>query len=608
MRSSETRRSLLWRLGLPTVVVQVVASIVVAWITVSVVEEFNQSKIESLLSRYTMHLEVLLQSDPKAEDAILREWNSTSPDVRLTLIGGSGRVRWDSDSDSTKMENHGDRPEILGAITSGQAVQTRFSATIGERMTYVARRIEIGGEPFIIRASMRSDLAQAQVMPIIWSIVIVLAALLGVTLCTVAFVSRDVDRHVRRLSVGAERIAAGDFEYRSEPDLPGALATLGMSLDRIANDQGERIRQLSVQQSEMQGILFAMSTGVIAMDLDGHVISVNPAASRILALDELDVRGRPLERLEIDARLIEFARSVSEAGGHGSSEITLDSLEGRQIVINSEPIHDDDDRQVGTVLVLDDVTRLRQLEAMRTDFASNVSHELRTPITAIQGYAELLLDEQDDAKRRQYTDVVARHATRLSAIIEDLLSLSRLEDPEGSHLPEREILAAHELLDGVVRACSDEAASRDIVLEVECDEPLTCHGSRQLLEQAVSNLVVNAIRYGPPQSTVRLSAWSQGSLLHIAVADEGPGIDESSRRRLFERFYRIDQGRSREVGGTGLGLAIVKHIALAHGGSVDVETAPGRGSVFTVTLPTSSEHTQYIQSSDGASLMPQHGH
>ena len=590
MRPSDSRRSLLWRLGFPIVVVQVIASVAVAWITVSVIEEFNQSRIEGLLSRYTGHLEALLQSDPRDEAAILRQWHTASPDVRLTLIGASGRVRWDSDSNPTGMESHGDRPEIRDAIASGHAVQTRFSATIGEPMTYVARRLEIDGEPSIIRASMRSNLARAQVMPIIWSIVIVLAALLLVTLCTVAIVSRDVGRHIRRLSAGAERIASGDFDYRAGPDLPGALATLGMSLDRIAEDQGERIRQLSVQQSEMQGILFAMSTGVIAMGLDGHVISMNPAASRILSLDELDVRGRPLERLGIDARLIDFARSVSEAGGHGSSEITLDSLEGRQIVIQSEPIHDDDDRQVGTVLVLDDVTRLRRLEAMRTDFASNVSHELRTPITAIQGYAELLLDEQDNAKRRRYIDVVTRNATRLSAIIEDLLSLSRLEDPEGSHLPEREILAVHELLDDVVRACSDEAAIRDIVLEIKCDEPLTCHGSSQLLEQAVSNLVVNAIRYGPPRSTVRLSAWSQDSSLHIAVADEGPGIDDSSRRRLFERFYRVDRGRSREVGGTGLGLAIVKHIVLAHGGSIDVETAPGEGSVFTVMLPAASEH------------------
>ena len=585
MRPSESRRSLLWRLGLPIVVVQVVASIAVAWITISVVEDFNQSRVEGLLSRYTKHLGALIESDPTEEAMILSQWHAASPDIRLTLIGASGKVRWDSESDPANMENHGDRPEILGAIASGQAMQTRFSATIGEGMTYAARQLVVDGEPSVIRVSMRSDLARAQVMPIIWSILFILTSLLVVTLCAVAIVSRDVDQNVQRLSDGAERLAAGDFDFRAEAGLPGALASLGVSLDRIAEDQGERIRQLSVQQSEMQGILFALRTGVIAMGLDGHVISMNPAASRILSVDELEVRGRPLDRLGIDGRLIDFARSVSEAGGHGSSEMTLDSLEGRQVVVQSEPIHDDDDQQVGTVLVLDDVTRLRRLEAMRTDFVSNVSHELRTPITAMQGYAELLLDEWDDTKRRRYIEVVVSNAARLSAIIEDLLALSRLEDPEGSHLPERETLAVHELLDEVAVACSDEAAGREIILEVKCDEPLTCHGSRQLLEHAVSNLVVNAIRYGPPSSTVRLSARSEESQLHITVADEGPGIDESSRRRLFERFFRVDRGRSREVGGTGLGLAIVKHIAQAHGGSVDVESTSGEGSIFTVTLP-----------------------
>jgi len=595
MNPSDSRRSLLWRLGVPIVFVQILASIVVAWIAVSVIEEFNQSRIEGVLSRYASQLEWLLQADPRGEDAILKQWHNNAPDVRLTLIDATGRVRWDSDSNPDAMENHGDRPEVIDAIESGQSAQTRFSETLGEHMTYVARRFDIEGAPSFIRVSMRSDLAQAQIVPIIRSILVVLCALLIVTLCAVAIVSRNVDRDVRMLSAGAQRIAAGDFSYRTEADLPGAFADLGMSLDRIAEDQGERIRQLSVQQSEMQGILFAMGTGVIAMDLNGHVISVNPAAARILCLDEVDIRGKPLERLGVDDRLIDFAKSVTEAGGHGSSEMTLDSLQGRHVVIKAEPIHDEDDRQVGALLVLDDVTRLRRLEAMRTDFASNVSHELRTPITAIQGYAELLVDERDDMQRHKYLDVVSRNAMRLSAIIEDLLALSRIEDADGSELPEREIILVHELLDDVVRTCCDEAAGRDVILKVECDEPLTCHASWQLLEQAISNLVVNAIRYGPSNSTVRMRAWSQNASVNIAVEDEGPGIDEDSRRRLFERFYRIDQGRSREVGGTGLGLAIVKHIVLAHGGSVDVDSTPGEGSVFTVSLPVASEHNLNVQ-------------
>ncbi len=590
MRPPGSGRSLLWRFGLPIALIQILASIPVAWITISIVEDFNQSRVESLLSRDTKHLESLIKADPGQERTILDQWHESSPDIRLTLIGSAGDVRWDSDGNTQTMGNHGDRPEVLAAVRSGNAVETRFSETIGEGMTYAARRFSVDGQTVVIRASMRSDLTRSQIMPIIWSILLVLVGLLLVTLCAVAYVSRDVSRLVGRLSDGAKKLAAGDFDHRADTNLPGALRSLGLSLDQIAEDQGERIRQFSVQQSEMQGILFALRTGVIAMGLDGHVISMNPAASSILSVDQTDIRGQQLDELGIDAELIAFARAAADTGDHLVSEMSLDSLDGRQIVVQSEPIYADDDQQVGTLLVLDDVTRMRQLEAMRTDFASNVSHELRTPITAIQGYAELLIDEDDDAKRRRYIDVVVSNAGRLSAIIEDLLSLSRLEDSDESRLPERETLAVHELLDEVVIGCGDEAEGRSIILEVKCDEPLTCFGSKHLLEQAVSNLVVNAIRYGPPSSTVQLAASVTESKLHITVADEGPGIDEGSCRRLFERFFRVDRGRSREVGGTGLGLAIVKHIAQAHGGSVEVESTPGEGSVFTVSLPIPSEH------------------
>ncbi|MBG80734.1 MAG: hypothetical protein CMJ39_08525 [Phycisphaerae bacterium] len=590
MSNSGSRRSLLLRLGLPIAFIQILASIPVAWITISIVEGFNQSRVESLLARYTKHLESLIEADPQQEKTILSRWHGSSPDIRLTLIAASGQVKWDSDRNAVEMENHSNRPEVLAAIRTGQGVQTRFSQTLGEGMTYSARQFMAEGEPLVIRASMRSDLTRAQIMPIIWSILLVLSALLIVTLGAVAFVSRDVGLLVGRLSEGARQLAAGNFDYRSDSGLPGVLNSLGLSLNQIAEDQGERIRQFSVQQSEMQGILFALRTGVIAMGLDGHVISMNPAASSILDVDQTDIRGQELDQLGIDAKLIEFACSAADAGGHVVSEITLDSLSGRKVVVQSEPIHADDGQQVGTLLVLDDVTRMRQLEEMRTDFASNVSHELRTPITAIQGYAELLIDEEDNSKRRRYIDVVVSNAARLSAIIEDLLSLSRLEDSDDSQLPERQTLAVHELLDEVVTGCSDEAEARSIILEVKCDEPLTCFGSKHLLEQAVSNLVVNAIRYGPANSTVQLAASAMESKLQITVADEGPGIDEGSCRRLFERFFRVDRGRSREVGGTGLGLAIVKHIAQAHGGSVEVQSTPGEGSIFTVSLPNSPEH------------------
>ena len=414
------------------------------------------------------------------------------------------------------------------------------------------------------------------------AIVVVMAT----TLIVIYLASRQIGRQVRRLAVGAQCVADGDLEYRFEQGLPGVLRELSDSLNRVAEIQGERIRQFGLQQSEMQGILHAMSTGVIAMATDGRVISMNTSVLNMFSLGEMNVRGRSLDEIHVDAALIQFANSVLSTDGQAHGELTLDSLGGQHVVVRSEPIRDGQGALVGIVLVLDDVTRLRLLEKVRVDFAANVSHELRTPITSIHGYAELLADATDESERLQYAQIVLKGAERLSSIIDDLLSLARLENPAQAQLPTREAVQIHELLDDVVRACGGEATSDNVTLKVECHEQIECHGSRQLLEQAVSNLVVNAIRYGPADSTVVLAAATtlDGEIL-ISVSDRGPGIEPSQRDRIFERFYRVDQGRSREVGGTGLGLAIVKHIALAHGGQVELESDVGRGSVFSIRLP-----------------------
>tara|TARA_B110000196_G_C21126742_1_gene656232 strand:- start:985 stop:2076 length:1092 start_codon:yes stop_codon:yes gene_type:complete len=340
------------------------------------------------------------------------------------------------------------------------------------------------------------------------------------------------------------------------------------------------------QQGELQGILQAMRTGVIALSTSGHVLHMNPAATTLLELDELDVRGHTLAEIGVDPQLDSLATSAMAVRSIEAAELVLDSTSGQRLVVHAEPTHDDNGDIVGIVLMLDDVTRLRRLEHMRADFAANVSHELRTPITSIQGYAELLAGEPESAERAKYATIIERNAARLSAIIEDLLSLSQLEGSTAELSSDRVAFSIHELLDEVVRACADEAASRDVTLKVDCGEHFECVGIQRLLEQALGNLVVNAIRYGPKSGMVVLDAQlGTDGEVHISVTDDGPGIAAEHRNRIFERFYRVDGGRSREVGGTGLGLSIVKHIAIAHGGRVEVDQAPTEGAVFSIILP-----------------------
>ena len=247
---------------------------------------------------------------------------------------------------------------------------------------------------------------------------------------------------------------------------------------------------------------------------------------------------------------------------------------------------DVEDQVVGVVLVLNEVTLLRRLESIRTDFAANVSHELRTPIMAIQGYAELLTEDQDASTRRDYAEVVLRNTMRLSAIIEDLLSLARLEEPDSTQDLSRESIAPLEILETVASDCGDEAMQRGISIEVRPGAAREVFVNRQLVIQAITNLVVNALRYSEKGSSVELAAQATvRDCIDFTVRDTGPGIAPEHLHRLFERFYRVDKGRSREMGGTGLGLAIVKHVAQVHGGTVEVESTVGQGSMFAIRLP-----------------------
>jgi two-component system phosphate regulon sensor histidine kinase PhoR len=413
-----------------------------------------------------------------------------------------------------------------------------------------------------------------------------LLVLLATTIWSTRIVESRWARGIEHLSAGAKQLSEGEFGWRRGGGVPPMMATLAASLERIALDQGDRILQMGHQQGELQGILQAMRTGVIALSTSGHVLHMNPAATTLLELDELDVRGHTLAEIGVDPQLDSLATSAMAVRSIEAAELVLDSKSGQRLVVHAEPTHDDNGDIVGIVLMLDDVTRLRRLEHMRADFAANVSHELRTPITSIQGYAELLAGEPESAERAKYATIIERNAARLSAIIEDLLSLSQLEGSTAELSSDRVAFSIHELLDEVVRACADEAASRDVTLKVDCGEHFECVGIQRLLEQALGNLVVNAIRYGPKSGMVVLDAQlGTDGEVHISVTDDGPGIAAEHRNRIFERFYRVDGGRSREVGGTGLGLSIVKHIAIAHGGRVEVDQAPTEGAVFSIILP-----------------------
>ncbi|MBP7828751.1 MAG: PAS domain-containing protein [Kiritimatiellae bacterium] len=391
-------------------------------------------------------------------------------------------------------------------------------------------------------------------------------------------------REARRLF---DQLASGDWSARMTPedgDPQGALAT---SFNRLAGHLAERLEALERQRNEQEAVFASMVEGVIALDAEQRVINLNPAAARLLRVSLDKALNRPLAELVRNADLQKLAADAAAASQPVEGDITLFNGKDRHLQIHATRLRDAGGRGLGALIVLNDVTRLRRLEDVRRDFVANVSHELKTPITSIKGFVETLQDgaikNEDEARR--FLEILARQADRLNAIIEDLLQLSRIEeeaDRQAIRLEEQELGPT---LRSAMECCQYKADARQMTMELDCAPGLRARINAPLLEQAVINLLDNAIKYSPPGSPVLVEGRREGDEVVIRVSDRGPGIPAEHQPRLFERFYRVDKARSRQLGGTGLGLAIVKHIAQAHGGSVSVESAPGQGSVFSLRLP-----------------------
>jgi two-component system phosphate regulon sensor histidine kinase PhoR len=400
-------------------------------------------------------------------------------------------------------------------------------------------------------------------------------------------VSRAVRRSLHRLTDAAERFASGDFGERLRLPDHREMAETADAFNTMADQLEATIASLQRRNHEQEAVLTSMVEGVLAVDSEHRVISVNAAAARLLAVSPQEIEGRGLQEVIRNADLRRFVTSALTCNQPVEGNLILRNARDRVVQANGTALRDPYGRSIGAVIVLNDVSRLRQLENLRRDFAANVSHELRTPITSIKGFVETLLDgamaNPQDAER--FLQIIARQADRLNTIIEDLLSLSRIEQETEAGGIVLSTGRIDQVLQAAVHDCSARAQERDIRVQLECPSDLTARMKADLLEQAVANLLDNAIKYSAPGQQVWVRAYREEHLLTIAVKDQGAGIAEEHHPRLFERFYRVEKARSRRLGGTGLGLAIVKHIALAHRGQVTVESTLGKGSTFFIRLP-----------------------
>jgi two-component system phosphate regulon sensor histidine kinase PhoR len=515
--------------------------------------------------------------------------------TRLTVIRGDGVVVLDSDEDPSTMDNHGSRPEVLAAREEGMGMATRFSRTVVANLMYVALAVPNGGEPLgyvrtsVSLAAVRERMAALRNRVVLGGVLAaVIALLIGL------FVARRVTRPLASMTAVAEALAQGNYGERVGRASRDEVGVLAGAFNRMAGQLQERLQTITEDRSKLLTILGGMVEGVVAVDGDQRVVHLNAAAGRILGVSPEESVGRPIWEVTRIRQVGEAIEEALRASREVTCELELEiGAQDRVVELQGAPLQNGQGGLVGAVLVLHDVSELRRLETVRQDFVANVSHELKTPITAIRGLIDTIVDDpaMPADTKSQFLAKIQNQSLRLSRLVTDLLTLARLESVAG--LLETEPLD----LAGVVRRSAanfrSDAETRGIALSIEVPpEPVTVGGDGEALELMINNLLDNALKYTPRDGDVTVRLEEENDAALVSVRDTGIGMAHEHHDRVFERFYRVDKARSRELGGTGLGLSIVKHICKAHNASISVESAPASGSTFTVRIPVARNLTQ----------------
>ncbi|MFT6398432.1 MAG: two-component system phosphate regulon sensor histidine kinase PhoR [Bradymonadia bacterium] len=550
----------------------------------SQLRDWMESRIEGELGRHAATARTLLEASPSRSIEIvdgLADRLGDSMLARVTVIAADGTVLGDSQVDLANvplLENHGGRPEVQAAVTADLGLSRRFSTTLRSEMLYVAVPFgEFEGRG-VVRVAVgldEVDHAVGKLRTILFAGILVG---LFTSLVMSALASHLLSRTLLELVANARAMAAGNRAQPIAVSGDELLGGIALSLNQMAGELESSVADLAAERDRIEAVLEGMSEAVVAVDSRRRVILVNSAA-RALFEHSRDPAGCSLSELVRVPVLHELLEE--RHAGVEECEFDLIGSQTRRVLANvtSQRVHG------GAVIVLRDVTRIRHLETVRRDFVANVSHELRTPVSVIKATAETLVDGaiNDPIHGPRFMDAIQRNADRLARIITDLLSLASFES--GQLVPEMKSLK----LDAAVRECVESldkaAVENGTVMHCEVPPELVVRVDADALEHIVLNLVENALKYTPPGGRVQVRALKTGDWVRVEVQDNGMGIPPEHRDRVFERFYRIDAGRSRAVGGTGLGLSIVKHQVESMGGEVGVEPAQPHGAKFWFTVP-----------------------
>lgn len=496
---------------------------------------------------------------------------------RVTLISDDGTVVGDSEFDDEalrRLENHALRPEIRDArqgMPFGWARRT--SASAGDEELYVAVRAPSGtarvsiGDAGIARIESTAGAARGDV---------ILAGLAALALAMIfaSVFARQITQPIVALRDVARALAAGDLTRRAEISAPGEVGDLAGAVHQMADQLALRLRALQSEDALTHALVESLHEGVVAVDRRRTVVRINASGRHLLG-----VRDTPPFSADLLPRERTLRAALDDALSGQPTDTSEVRVEGRTLVLTARPL-----AEGGAVLALFDLTQMRRLEAIRRDFVANVSHELKTPLTVIAGFAETLADDDVAPElRRQFVESIRTSTQRMQRIVDDLLDLSRIES--GGWRPDPVPVSVQTAATDAMTSVEHAAEAKGVHLNIEVPPHLQAIADPTALRQILVNLAENAVRYTPPGGNVTIFAEQAPSGTWIGVRDSGIGIAAEHLPRIFERFYRVDPGRSRDAGGTGLGLAIVKHLVEAHGGRVHAESAPGRGTTIRSFFP-----------------------
>lgn len=586
-------RRLLWQLYPTYLVVILVTLLPMAWYAGNLVESLTYDRTVAELRAQAVLIADRLGSQIQSETPTIlnresRRLASISAS-RVTIIRPDGTVVGDSDRNPAQMDNHAGRPEVMESLDGNTGVSMRYSRTLGVEMVYVAVAVRAEGELVgIVRTSM--PVAEiSDLLARVYAEMVGVGFLIALLSALLSFlVVKKINSKVRTIQDGALRFAEGDLEHRLPSFQTVEIESLARSMNTMATELKERIDTILRQKNEIEAILANMVEGVIVVTPSREIVRINRSAARYLDVESTgNEKGRHILELVRNSSLLNFVQATLDSDQTHEEELLVFGPPERYLLAHGARLRDADGNPVGALIVLENVTMLKNIERMRYDFVTNASHELPTPATAIKGFVETLREGaiDDPEAARRFLDILAGQTDRLISLIQDLLNFSKIASESGPESLKLKPEPLRQLLEECVDECRVQAVETGVSLEVSCPENLIVPMDRGLMKQAVVRLVENGIQYCTAGGSVSVVAEDGEDRTLIKVIDTGVGIAKPYRERIFERFYKIETSRSRNKGGAGLGLAVVKHIVKLHRGDVQVESEIGQGSTFIVSVP-----------------------